>query len=118
MPSRASGPADGPLPSVALGAGGGQGTGRLDRVARPAGSIRPHYPPRARQRGEEADVMVDVWIGALGDVDRVAVSRSAGPEFDAAALAAVEKARFHPALRDGKPVPSRVALRLHFRLER
>jgi protein TonB len=103
---------------VALGPGNRDGAGRLDRVARPAGSIRPHYPPRARQRGEEADVIVDVWVGALGNVDRAAVSRSAGPDFDAAALAAVEKARFHPALRDGKQVPSRVALRLHFRLER
>jgi TonB family protein len=63
-------------------------------------------------------VAVDVWVGAQGEVDRVAVSRSAGAEFDAAALAAVEKARFHPALRDGRQVPSRLALRLHFRLER
>jgi protein TonB len=118
MPSLASGPAGGPLPSVDLGPGSGYDAGRLDRAARPAGSIRPHYPVRARQRGEEADVAVDVWVGAQGDVDRVAVSRSAGTEFDAAALAAVQQARFHPALRDGRPVPSRVALRLHFRLER
>jgi protein TonB len=117
MPSRASGPVGGPLSSVELGPGSGQLGGRLDRVARPAGSIRPHYPPRARQRGQEADVLVAVWVGAQGDVDRVAVSRSAGPEFDAAALAAVRKAHFHPALRDGEKVPSRVALRLHFRLE-
>jgi protein TonB len=103
---------------VELGPGGAYDGGRLDRVARPAGSIRPHYPPRARQRGEEADVAVDVWVGAQGEVDRVAVSTSAGAEFDAAALAAVEKARFHPALRDGRQVPSRLALRLHFRLER
>jgi protein TonB len=102
---------------VDLGAGGGYGAGRVDRVARPVGQVRPHYPSRARQRGEEADVIVEVWVGARGDVDRVAVSRSAGAEFDEAALAAVRKARFHPALRDGAPVPSRVALRLHFRLE-
>jgi len=93
-------------------------TGRLDRVARPVGRIRPRYPELARQRGEEADVVVAVWVGARGDVDRVAVSSSAGAEFDAAAVAAVEKARFHPALRDGEQVPSRVALRLHFRLDR
>jgi protein TonB len=103
---------------VDLGPGGAQGAGRLDRVARPAGSIRPPYPARARQRGQEADVIVEVWVGAGGNVDRVTVSSSAGPDFDAAAIAAVEKARFYPALRDGEPVPSRVALRLHFRLER
>jgi protein TonB len=87
-------------------------------VARPAAPIRPHYPTRARQRGDEADVAVDVWVGAGGDVDRVAVARSAGAEFDAAAIEAVRRARFHPALRKGEKVPSRVALRLHFRLDR
>ncbi len=117
VPFRPSGPGGGPLPNVDLGPGTAGGDGRLDRVARPAGAIRPHYPARARQRGEEADVTLDVWVGARGDVDQVAVSKSAGAEFDAAALAAVEKAHFHPALRDGRRVPSRVALRLHFRLQ-
>ena len=89
MASPAPGPAGGPLPSGDLGPGGGYETGRVDRVARPVGQVRPHYPARARQRGEEADVVVAVWVGAGGDVDRAAVSSSAGPEFDAAALAAV-----------------------------
>lgn len=111
-------PAGGPLASAPLEPGGGREAGRLDRVARPAAPIRPHYPPRARQRGDEADVAVDVWVGAGGDVDRVAISRSAGAEFDAAAVAAVRRARFRPALRNGEQVPSRVALRLHFRLDR
>ena len=61
---------------------------------------------------------VEVWVGAEGEVDRIAVSNSAGAEFDAAAIEAVQRARFHPALRDGERVPSRVALLLHFRLER
>ena len=117
-PSRASGPGGEPLASAGFGSGNGYGTGPLDRVAKPAGSILPHYPPRARQRGEEADVTVEVWVGAQGDVDQVAVSRSAGTEFDAAAIEAVQRARFYPALRDGERVPSRVALLLHFRLER
>ena len=117
-PSRASGPGGGPLASAGFGSGSGTDSGPLDRVAEPASSIRPHYPPRARQRGEEADVTVEVWVGARGEVDQVAVSRSAGSEFDAAAIEAVQRARFQPALRDGKQVPSRVALLLHFRLER
>ena len=112
------GPPGGQLARARLGPGGGDEVGRLDRLARPAAPIRPHYPARARQRGDEADVGVDVWVGAGGEVDRVAISRSAGAEFDAAAIAAVHRARFHPALRDGEQVPSRVALRLHFRLDR
>jgi protein TonB len=117
MASGTDAPGGGGLPGVGLGAGDGYETGRVDRVARPMGEIRPHYPALARQRGQEADVVVAVWVGARGHVDRAAVSRSAGPEFDEAALAAIEKARFHPALLDGRRVPSRVALRLHFRLD-
>jgi TonB family protein len=95
----------------------GYETGRLDRLARPAAPIEPHYPPRARQRGDEGDVIVDAWVGSEGETDRVAVAQSAGAELDEAALAVVRSARFHPALRDGRRVPSRVALRLHFQLE-
>ena len=100
-----------------VGSPSGYETGQLDRLARPAAPIKPHYPPRARQRGDEGDVIVDAWVGSQGEANRVAVARSAGAEFDQAALAAVRGARFHPALRKGRPVPSRVALRLHFQLE-
>jgi TonB family protein len=62
-------------------------------------------------------VLLDVWVGSAGEADQVAVARSAGDEFDQAAVVAVRSARFHPALRDGQRVPSRLALRLHFQLE-
>lgn len=116
--SGAGGRSGGKLARGRAGPENGYEVGRLDRVARPAAPIRPRYPAGARQRGDEADVGVDVWVGAGGEVDRVAVSRSAGDDFDAAAIAAVHRARFHPALRDGEQVASRVALRLHFRLDR
>lgn len=99
-------------------AGPAFGPGDVDRVARPAQPIRPLYPSGARQRGEEADVVVEARVGALGAVDDVAVLRSAGPDFDEEAARAVREARFHPALRAGERVPSRVALRVHFRLDR
>jgi len=87
-------------------------------VARPASRIEPHYPDSARWRGDEGEVVVEAWIAASGRVERARVRRSAGPDFDEAALAAVREARFHPASRDGTPVASRVAMRLHFELER
>jgi protein TonB len=97
--------------------GGGPRAAGFDRHARPASSIRPRYPWRARQRGEEADVVVEAWVGPAGEVGDVQVVASAGEEFDAAALAAVRRAQFHPARRGGEAVASRVALRLHFRLD-
>ena len=62
-------------------------------------------------------MIVDAWVGSEGEAYQVAVARSAGSEFDEAALAAVRSARFHPALRDDQRVSSRVAVRLHFQLE-
>jgi hypothetical protein len=51
-------------------------------------------------------------------VQRPAATPLQTESFAAAAVAAVRGARFHPAMRGGQQVPSRVALRLHFRLER
>jgi len=87
-------------------------------VARPASEIRPRYPRAARERGDEAEVIVEAWVAPSGRVARARVRAGAGDEFDAAALEAVREARFHPAWRDGQPVASVVAMRLHFELER
>jgi TonB family protein len=107
-----------PGASPALASQEGPAGGGEDRAARPAGPIRPSYPPEARWRGQEADVVVEAWVGTRGDVERVSVLRSAGEAFDGAALRAVHAASFHPALRDGRQVASRVALRVHFRIDR
>jgi len=97
--------------------GGASADGPLSHVARPASAIRPRYPEAARERGDEAEVIVEAWVAASGRVERARVRTSAGREFDAAALEAVEQARFYPASRDGEPVASAVAMRLHFELE-
>lgn len=91
--------------------------GPRSRIARPASEIRPRYPDAARERGDEAEVLVEAWVGASGRVERARVRTGGGREFDAAALEAVYRARFHPAWRDGGPVASAVAMRLHFELE-
>jgi protein TonB len=98
--------------------GGAIASGVLSHVARPASEIVPRYPELARERGDEAEVIVEAWVAASGRVERARVRSSAGAEFDVAALAAVREARFHPAWRDGAPVDSVVAMRLHFELER
>jgi len=98
--------------------GAGAPDGRLARVARPASEIRPRYPEAARERGDEGEVIVETWVAASGRVARARVRSSAGRDLDAAALEAVHRARFHPAWRDGEPVASVVAMRLHFELER
>lgn len=91
--------------------------GWISTAARPATEIHPRYPQAARERGDEAEVVVEAWVAASGDVERVQVRSSAGREFDSAAVEAIRDARFHPASRDGEPVASIVAMRLHFELD-
>ena len=72
------------------------------------------YPPDRLARGEQADVACLVDIDAEGRVVDVVVERSAAPDFDAAALAAIRSFRFSPAEIDGKPAAVRIRYVYHF----
>jgi len=72
------------------------------------------YPPERLARGEEADVGCLVEIDAEGRVAGVVVERSAAPDFDAAAVAAIRSFRFSPAEIDGKPAAVRIRYVYHF----
>ncbi len=81
---------------------------------RTAGSP-PAYPEAARQRGLSGASVVDVWIGANGEVVAVAVAESAGEPLDAALVGAVTSWRFTPATLRGVPVSVRLTVRHEFR---
>ena len=55
-------------------------------------------------------VIVRLTVEADGTTSHVEVGRGLQPEFDAAAVAAVRRARFRPALCGGKPIAIRQAL--------
>ena len=91
---------------------------RVDVPPRPKRTIRPDYPRGARQRGEQGDVALEVDVNEAGTVDDVRVVASSGfAELDAAAVAAVRKARFAPGRSGSAAVPSSVGLKLSFRLK-
>src|SRR5690242_13177558 len=78
----------------------------------PAQAPKLTKPPRVvkfveaeHPQGENraATVVLSVTIAATGNVDDVKVAESAGPAFDAAAIAAVKGFVFEPAEIDGKP---------------
>jgi TonB family protein len=56
-----------------------------------------------------------VEIGADGEVADVRVVRWAGFGLDEEVVATIRRMHFHPARRDGEPVPVRVLLRYNFR---
>lgn len=64
---------------------------------------RPVYPQSLRQASVEGTVIVQFDVDEEGFVVSPKVQESAHPAFSAAALDALAKARFIPALRDGKP---------------
>jgi protein TonB len=74
-----------------------------DRV----GNRGPAYPAGARLRREQGTVLLRLYIGADGAVERVATLRSSGvPALDEAAAAALARWRFLPAQSGGQPVAS------------
>lgn len=72
------------------------------------------YPPAALAAGLSGTVVVEFDVDEKGAVSNVKVKQPAGHGFDEAAVAAVEKFRFAPALDDGTPVPARVTYAYKF----
>lgn len=75
------------------------------------------YPETAEEEGVEGRVVVSFVVTERGEVEEAEVTAPVHPALDAAALAAVERARFLPAHRDGHPVRVRLALPITFELQ-
>jgi protein TonB len=91
----------------------------IDRGAAPlAGNPHPRYPTLARSRGHEGRVLIRVSVLGNGRVGSARIASSSGHGIlDRAALKAVKRWRFRPALRAGKPVAATVTVPVVFRLE-
>jgi protein TonB len=79
------------------------------------------YPPALYAQGIEGRVVLRLFLDSAGVVvsDSTTVQESSGvPALDSAALAAVPRLRFAPALRDGKPAASPFLQPFDFRRDR
>ncbi|WP_149193399.1 energy transducer TonB [Luteimonas suaedae] len=75
----------------------------------------PRYPSSALRRGDSGEVVLQVRVGADGSAQAVEVVRGSNSRaLDRAAVAAVRRWRFQPALRDGQPVPGMVQVPIVF----
>ena len=91
---------------------------RIDAPPRPVKSLRPKYPAASRRRGEQGEVKLEIDVSGKGAVVDAKVAESSGyPALDKAAVEAVMSADFEPAKSDGRPVPSRAIISIHFRLK-
>ena len=64
--------------------------------------------------GTVGDVVVDIVIDAEGRVASVTMSHGLGHGIDETVVATVQQWSFHPATRDGKPVPSEQEPHFHY----
>ena len=77
-------------------------------------AAQPVYPPSQLASGENASVALVLTLDDTGKVTDVAVTASAGDDFDQAAVDAAKQLEFAPAERDGKPVPAKIPFRIQF----
>ncbi len=78
----------------------------------------PEYPPEAKAKGIQGKVTISLRVKTDGTVSSPKVAKSSGSNLlDQAALAAADKYRFKPALRDGKPVAVWVSFAVNFVLD-
>ncbi|WP_394826799.1 TonB family protein [Pendulispora albinea] len=72
------------------------------------------YPASALKERKHGDVTLAVTVDVDGHVSKVDVLASDGPDLDEAATVAVRQWTFVPAMRNGKPVASRIRVPFHF----
>ncbi|MDA3862407.1 MAG: TonB family protein [Deltaproteobacteria bacterium] len=78
--------------------------------------MKAEYPPKALEESREGVVFLHMTITKEGKVTDVKIVKSAGKDFDEAALKAVKQFVFKPATVNGNPVPAKVPLRYPFKL--
>lgn len=90
-----------------------------DREATVASQVAPDYPVVAARKREQGTVLVRAEVDAGGKPTMVEVARRSGSrELDRAAVDAVKRWTFEPAIRDGKAVASTVQVPVEFTLDR
>jgi TonB family protein len=93
----------------------GSASGEDVRPALPAVTSEPHVNSDDLRGLPEGNVVVEIIIDETGNIVRKSVTQSMGPAVDAKVLAALENWHFHPATRDGVPIPSKQDVVYHFK---
>jgi periplasmic protein TonB len=108
-------------PGVGPGSGGGFGGGAYrigGGVSAPTvlSKVEPEYSEEARKAKWQGTVVLSLVVDDQGRPQALKVVRSLGLGLDQKAIEAVEKWRFKPGMKDGKPVPVMATIEVNFRL--
>ena len=79
-----------------------------DRPAQATTTVAPQYPYLMRRAEASAEITVSFNVNAKGLVTDMKIVDSTNPEFVTPTLDALKKWTFAPALKEGKPVDSRM----------
>lgn len=101
---------------LALAAGGLRAAEDLSGAAALRDWVQPAYPPEAARQRLEGRVVVEFSVGEDGKVTDAAIAESDHGLFEEAALDAVRRWTFSPALENGVPVASGMRVPIEFRL--
>jgi TonB family protein len=88
----------------------------VDQKAALLTKFEPESNEFAQAKGVAGMALYHVVVGADGKAGEIAVGRPIGFGLDENAVAAIRKASFQPALKDGKPVPVLLDLVVQFRI--
>jgi protein TonB len=90
---------------------------KVTRLPEKETEVEARYPEEARKLGLEGQVVLRLTIDAKGSVVLVKVVRSAGHGFDEAAVEALKRFRFKPAMEGSDPVATEITYTYTFQLE-
>jgi periplasmic protein TonB len=118
---RGGGVGPGSGPGFGPGSGGGMGGGayRIGGGVSPPSilfKVEPEYSEEARKAKFQGTVLLFVVVDEKGNPRDIKILRPLGLGLDQKAVEAVEKWKFSPGKKDGKPVPVQAQIEVNFRL--
>jgi protein TonB len=75
------------------------------------------YPQVAQRSGLEGDVVLRVLVGKTGSIDSIVIEKSSYDLFKDAAIDAMKKAKYTPAVQNGTPIRVWTDAVIHFKLK-
>ena len=107
------------IPNIGIGGGGDSFGGGIDSPPQPFAKSPPIYPNRLLSKGVEGKVLCAVVVNAEGAITSASVRESSGNrDLDAAALKAVKKWKFKPAVKSGRQVQATALVPFNFEVKR
>lgn len=90
---------------------------QVDTAPSVASEVKIPYPEEARRAGVEGTVTLSITVDASGKVVKAKVLSGPGYGLDEAALVAIQKFKFKPAIKDGEPVSTEMKYAYTFLLD-